>query len=208
MADLEETLRLVELTCARLCHDLGGLIGTIGNALDMVTEDAGQQSEVVAFAATAAKALTRRLRLMRAAWGPETNAMTLSGLRALSVPALEARRIVLDTGALPPDCVFSPSAGRVVLNLVLLACDCLPKGGTILLMGEPSDLFIRIRGPISAWPAGLSGCVHDQQTAFDALREARTVQMPLVVLLAFGARLRISPVLGPGGVEALRLTAA
>ena len=208
MADLEETLRLVELTCARLCHDLGGLIGTIGNALDMVTDEAGQQSEIVAFAATAAKALTRRLRLLRAAWGSETASMTPSSLRALAAPPLEARRIALDIAALPPDNVFSPSVGRVVLNLILLAGDCLPKGGTITLMGEPADLFIRIDGPNSAWPSGLSGCLHDQQAAFAALREVRAMQMPLTILLAFGARLRISPVLGPAGVEALRLTAA
>jgi histidine phosphotransferase ChpT len=208
MADLRETVRLVELTCARLCHDLGGLIGTVGNALDMLSEDPIQDSEVFAFATSAAGALTRRLRLMRAAWGPETTAMSVATLRSLAVPPLEARRIALETSALPADGVFSPPIGRVVLNLILLAADCLPRGGTILLMGEPADLFLRIDGPESAWPAGLSGCLGDEQAALAALHTVRTVQMPLTVLLALSAGSRLSPVLGPKGIAALRLTAA
>ena len=147
MAQLGDTIRLVELVCARLCHDLGGLIGTIGNALEMVAEDTDGDNEVVAFAASAASALTQRLRLMRTAWGPETDPMALPALVELVTPALAARRIGLDSRALPPDCVFSPKVGRVVLNLIVLACDCLPRGGTIVLMGEPADLLIRLDGP-------------------------------------------------------------
>src|ERR1700737_4241209 len=103
MAELGDTIRLVELICARLCHDLGGLIGTVGNALDMVAEDAGRDNEVLAFASSAANALTQRLRLMRTAWGPETEALTLSALLNLVTAALAARRIGLDARALPPD---------------------------------------------------------------------------------------------------------
>ena len=43
MPVLSETIRLVELTCARLCHDIGGLIGTVSNAVDMVAEDADRE---------------------------------------------------------------------------------------------------------------------------------------------------------------------
>jgi histidine phosphotransferase ChpT len=91
MAQAGDIIRLVELICARLCHDLGGLIGTVGNALDMVTEDAGQGNEVLAFASSAASALTQRLRLMRTAWGPESDAIKLSALVKLVTQALTSR---------------------------------------------------------------------------------------------------------------------
>lgn len=207
MADPGETIRLVELTCARLCHDLGGLIGTVDNALEMVLDDAARDNEVLAFATSASKALTRRLRLMRAALGPETEAMTLSALRALTVPSMEARRIAINTTDLSPDRRFSPENGRVTLNLIILAGDCLPRGGTIILMGEPSDLFLRIEGPGAAWPPGLTACLQDEASAMAALTHAHGVQMPLTVLLALSRRLRISPVFGPGpGLIGLRLT--
>jgi histidine phosphotransferase ChpT len=207
MAQLADTIRLVELVCARLCHDLGGLIGTVGNALEMVAEDADRDNEVLAFASSAAKALTQRLRLLRAAWGPEGDAIGLQALVNLVAPALAARRVGLDSRGLPPDSVFSPQVGRVVLNLVVLACDCMPQGGTIVLMGEPADLLVRIDGPAARWPSGMVACLQDEAAALIALTGARSVQMPLTVLLALSRNLRLSPVLGPeSGVEALRLS--
>ena len=97
MARLSDTIRLVDLVCARLCHDLGGLFGTVGNALEMVAEDAGRDNEVLAFAASATSALNQRLRLMRTAWGPEVDAIKLPALIKLVTQALAARRIGIDT---------------------------------------------------------------------------------------------------------------
>jgi len=209
MADTGNTIRLVELVCARLCHDLGGLIGTVGNALTMVAEDAGPGSEVLAFATSAADALTQRLRLMRAAWGPETAAIELPALVKLVTPALMARRVGLDTRGLPPGTVFSPAIGRVVLNLIVLASDCLPKGGAIVLTGEAADLLVRIDGPGAAWPSGFADCMRDEATALGALTGAGSVQMPMTVLFALGRKLRLAPVLGAdAAVEAVRLRGA
>jgi histidine phosphotransferase ChpT len=209
MAQLGDTIRLLELMCARLCHDLGGLIGTVGNALEMVSEDIGRDNEVLAFATSASSALAQRLRLMRTAWGPEVEAFKLPALVKLVTPALAARRIGIDTRALPPDCVFPPAIGRVVLNLIVLACDCLPKGGTIVLLGEPADLLVRIDGPGAAWPLGFADCMRDEATAIAAATGARSVQMPLTVLFALSRQLRLSPVIGlASGVEAVRLCKA
>lgn len=207
MAQPGDTIRLVELICARLCHDLGGLIGTVANALDMVTEDAGRDNEVLAFASSAANALTQRLRLMRTAWGPESDAITLPALVKLVSQALAARRIRLDVAALPPDSEFPPAVARVVLNLILLACDCLPRGGALVLLGEPADLLVRIVGPGAAWPPGFAVCMQDEAAALAALTSALSVQMPLTALFAQSGGLRLSPVLGPtSGIEALRLS--
>jgi histidine phosphotransferase ChpT len=209
MAELGETIRLVELICARLCHDLGGLIGTLGNAVDMVADEEGRDSEVMAFAMSASRALTQRLRLMRAAWGPETDTMTVPALLALAGPPMAARRIDLKTTALSPGCRFAPATSRIVLNLILLAGDGLPRGGMITLAGEAADLFIRIDGPGAAWPSGLVSCMHDEAAAIAALTSARSVQMPLTVLLAMSRKVRLSPVLGQAaGIVALRLNAA
>jgi histidine phosphotransferase ChpT len=206
MAQPGETIRLVELVCARLCHDLGGLIGTVGNAIDMVAEDADRADEVLAFASSAAKALTQRLRLMRAAWGPETEPLALSALLALATPVLASRRIGFDTRTFPADCVFPLATGRLVLNLIVLASDCLPRGGTITLLGGPSDLMIRIDGPAAAWPKGLALCLSDEAEAIAAATNAQSIQMPLTALLAFDRKLILSPVMATtAGIVALRL---
>ena len=203
MSDPIQTTRLLDLVCARLCHDLGGLIGTVGNAMEMVVEDSGD-NEVVAFAATATRALTQRLRLLRAAWTGETEPWSLTALRALLLPALEARRIVLDTGALPEACCFSPGFGRVALNVLLLAHDSLPRGGTITVSGAARDLVVRINGVGAAWPRGLMGLPRDVEAALVAVEDARGAQTPLTVLLALSRGVRLSPVFG-AGAPALRL---
>lgn len=206
MAQLADTIRLVELVSARLCHDLSGLIGTVGNALDMVTEDSDGNNEILAFAATAAIRLKQRLRLMRVAWGPEVDPIPLPALIDLVAGPLAARRVGLETRALRTGCVFPPSTGRVLLNVILLACDSMPMGGTIGLMGDAADILIRIDGLGAAWPTGLVACLRDETAALAALTNARTVQMPLTVLLALTRNLQLSPVFGSAtGIEALRL---
>jgi histidine phosphotransferase ChpT len=207
MAQLTDTFTLVELVCARLCHDLGGLIGTIGTAMDMVLEETDPNDEIVAFAASASKALMQRIRLMRAAWGPDVETMDLVTLVGLATPALARRRTGLDTRALQPESEFVPPLARVLLNVILLACDSLPSGGTIVLLGEPGDLLIRLEGPGATWPADLAGCLREEAVAIAALTSARTVQMPLTALLALGRGVRLTPVLGASsGIEALRMT--
>jgi histidine phosphotransferase ChpT len=208
MAQLTDTLNLVELVCARLCHDMGGLIGTIGTAMEMVMEEADQNDEIIAFAASASKSLMQRIRLARAAWGPDVDPMDLATLVDLVAPSLARQRAGLDTRALRPDSEFVPPTARVLLNVILLASDSLPKGGTIVLIGEPEDLLIRIEGPGAAWPVGLADCLRDEAVAIAAVTSARTVQMPLTALLALSRGVRLTPVLGAAtGIEALRLTA-
>ena len=119
---------------------------------------------------------------------------------------LGLRRIGVDTTGLPPGTVFGGPFGRVVLNLIVLAGDCLPNGGTILLMGGKSDLIVRIVGEGAIWPPGFADCMRDEASALAAVTNARTVQMPLTALLAFSRALRLSPVIGPGGIEAVRLS--
>ena len=41
-----DALRLGELVCARVCHDLGGLAGTLAGALQLAQEDAAAGATV------------------------------------------------------------------------------------------------------------------------------------------------------------------
>jgi histidine phosphotransferase ChpT len=205
MASISETLRLVELMCARLCHELSGLAGTLGGVIDLAAEEAPAAAESLAVGHDAASELVQRLKLLRAAWGPDDGPLALAELLALARGRPNARRVAIDASALPPGTVFVPPAGRMALNLLLLASESLPGGGTVSLAGSAQDLFIAIAGPRAAWPANLAGCLADEAAAFAALTGARTLQMPLTALLAHGLGLRLSMLVaaGPGGGAAL-----
>lgn len=211
MVGISDCLRLAELTCARLCHDLSGLLGTIGGALELATDGDQEINEEVVLAADAARELIMRLRFYRAAWGGLQEPLSLPALHALVEGLPNARSITLENHGLPPDTVLPPAVAAMTLNLLLLASECLPRGGRILLAGSAHDLFVRILGPNAGWPAGFAACIADETAAIAALTTARAVQMPLTALMAHGHGLRLSMLMGAtpaGAPPPLRLETA
>ncbi|HTW68721.1 MAG TPA: histidine phosphotransferase family protein [Acetobacteraceae bacterium] len=197
MAAPNDASRLAELLCARISHDLGGMIGTLAGALEL-TDDPSVAAEALALARQAAAELRQHLQLQRASWGPATAPLTLPGMRSLMEGQPIARRCHLDFAGLPEDTVFSPSFGRAVLNLLLLAMEALNGTGTVTLTGSGTDLIIAIAGARAAWPAGLAACLATEQTAWATVRDPTTLQMPLTVLLARALGLHLSLLLPVG----------
>lgn len=125
--------RLARILSARLCHDLGGIIGGLTGTLDLVqsTDD-----EMMAMARETAVALRQRLRLYAAAWGGPTadyDAATLAGM-LLGSPASPRVRFALD--ALSPDAPIPAPIVPIVLNAALLGAEAMPRGGTVVLSGS------------------------------------------------------------------------
>jgi histidine phosphotransferase ChpT len=196
-----ESLRLADLICTRLCHDLSGLLGTLDGTLDLAASGDDPDGEALALARDTAAELVLRLRFLRAAWGEAGEELTLDALRALLPGMPRAERVAVDLTALPPDTVLPPPVARVVLNLLLLGAECLPSGGCILLAGSAEDLFLRIVGPAAAWPHGMVACLADEAAARAALRSPRALQMPLTVLLAHASGLRLSLLMETGPAQ-------
>ncbi|HEY8288422.1 MAG TPA: histidine phosphotransferase family protein, partial [Acetobacteraceae bacterium] len=161
MASTRNALRLAEFVCARLCHELSGLIGTLDGALELLPDAQPSGCEPLGLARSASTDMVRRLRFVRAAWGPEGEALSVSAIELLTGGLGGARRLAIDFGGLPKEVVFPPAEARMMLNLLLLASDSLPGGGEMAVMGVPSDLFVRITGPGAGWPAGLAACLAD-----------------------------------------------
>jgi histidine phosphotransferase ChpT len=184
MSGTDSTLRLIELTSATLCHDISGLVGSLGDDADAME----LQNPLL-------DRLTARLALRAAAWGPEGEPLTLAGMQSLArgLP----KQVVVEASALERGTVFAASAGRIVLNLLLLAADSLPNGGTIMLAGSADDLFVRIAGPAAAWPAGMALCLANETEARLALNAWSAPQMALTALLAHAAGIRLSVLFSP-----------
>ena len=183
-------VRLAELLATRLCHDLAGPLGGLNMALAEVPRDA----EALPLALDAMRNLKLRFALLRAAWGeaqPELGAAQLVEL-ARGLPNAARLQLVIDLR--PAGAVFAPLAGRAALNLLLLAAECLPRGGRLALSGEPGgQMLLSLAGPRAAWPAGFAGLLAEPATAWTALHDAdgvRALQAPLTVLLAAEAGAR------------------
>lgn len=188
-------LRLAELLATRLVHDLSGPTSGLCAALGEARADA----EALALAEEAAVTLRRRLALYRAAWGAPA-ALSGSGLRAMAEGLPNAHRLRLDLAGPIEGAVLPPEAARLLLNLLLLAAESLPRGGAVTLEGDPAqDLVLGIEGPRAGWPEGFSAMLTDADAAWTALPSVPRgprLQAALTALLAHRARARLRLLLG------------
>jgi histidine phosphotransferase ChpT len=91
----------------------------------------------------------------------------------------------LDLSALPSDTVFSPELSRVLLNVVILAAESLPRGGTLALSGtSQARVLATIRGQRAAWPDTLAASLASEAVAWAGLDNPRNLLAPLVALIA------------------------
>lgn len=145
-ADLH--LRLTRLIGLRLCHDLGGLAGTIGNALEMLN-DAG--AEAADLAGEAADMLRRRLLLWRSVLG-SGEARTLGAVLGLLKGQIAAGRAHLEISDLPEETPLSETMVPLLLSGLLVAGEALPRGGIVRLAGDlQREIMILPKGTAAAW---------------------------------------------------------
>ena len=185
-------LQLAEALCARLCHDLSSPLGTLIGVLDLAAEDSTYLAEALPLASETALAMTGRLRLLRAAWGGDCGCLTSEDLSRLAAGL--PSRIRLDVSQLVSGPLSAP-VSRILVNLMLLGAEALPRGGTVRLIGE-NDFVVAIDGPAAAWPDALLAAMTD--LADVPLNDPRTVQAPLAAMLARAAGLRLSLLLAAG----------
>ncbi len=183
---MPHSVQLAELLCARLCHDLGGPVASLAGAVELAPPDAPDLTEIAA----ASTEIGLRLRLLRAAFGSGGMRLDLPLLVELAAGVPGGERVTLDLSGLPRGDSFSPTLGRMLLNLLLLAPEAMPRGGTLALSRvDDAGVLARIAGPRAAWPNGFAGYVADPAAARAALTPPRLRLGPWLVLL--GAQLGV-----------------
>jgi histidine phosphotransferase ChpT len=197
-------LRLARLVGLRLCHDLSGVVGTIGNALEMM---AGVGEEAAALAVESAGVLRQRLLLWRAVLGGQGEA-TLGTLLALLEGQLAGGRASADAAALDPGTMVAEPMVPVILSAMLVAGEALPRGGVVRLAGDPAgEMAVLPDGPRAAWPAPLIRAVAGAEPLEEPT--GRDVMALWLAATAAAGGMRLGLALPPGaGAGPLLITAA
>ena len=145
-----EQERLAELLCARLCHDLAGAVGAVSAGAELLAEEgpaSPMAAEAVSLLADSAAIMTARLRFLRLALGT-SSASAPNEVRALSTAFLEKGfpqgEWKLDW-PMAQAAAKSPDQAKLLLNLICLAQDCLPRGGVIAVRPE-EEVLVAARG--------------------------------------------------------------
>jgi histidine phosphotransferase ChpT len=149
---------LAELLCARICHDLSGPVGAVAAGAELMAED-GTDQESMDLLAASAKASIARLKFLRVAFGPGT-ALDAQKLRELIASFLATRNPAGGEGGVdlvwPESWSLPGSFTRLVANMVLLAQDCVPRGGLIRIGSEHPELMLA---------EGAKAALHDEAAA-------------------------------------------
>ena len=128
-------LKVAQFLCSRLCHDLAGPVGAVNAGLELLDEGAGDAQDALTLVAQSAREMTRRLAFFRMAFGLGAGAggvIALDEARDLAAGLLTAGRVTLDWPRdTSRDRTMPAAALKLVLNLVLLGAESLPRGGAL-----------------------------------------------------------------------------
>ncbi len=147
---------ILELLSSRICHDLISPVGAINNGIEFM-EDAGddlesikQASELIAHSAQAAAARLQAFRISYGAGGKDSNIKPediQKTFGALTKADGKIRQSWDPFSSLGID-AKTPGFCKVLMGGMMLAMECLPKGGTVYVEpGTATETWIRAEGP-------------------------------------------------------------
>lgn len=144
-------LRVLEMLCSRLCHDLVSPVGAVNNGVELVREfGADMQEDALELIEASGRAAAGRLAFFRLAFG-------LGGSAGSMISAQEGRELARGffdnekiTLAWPDDqaradLLWPKDGVRLLLNMLLIAIDALPRRGTVsVALESDSDGFAAV----------------------------------------------------------------
>lgn len=139
--DLKVDVRVAELLASRLCHDLVGPIGAVGNGLELLTDDEfGMAEDAMQLTTNSARQASNILQFFRLAYGMAGARVgsDYSQLRDLTAGLLQPSRSELDWKTLQAPEGAPDGIAKLVLNMVALAHEALPRGGRLSVEIAPS----------------------------------------------------------------------
>lgn len=124
-------LRVLELLCARFCHEMVSPVGAINNGVELLgEEDQDFVRDAIALIGQSARTASKRLQFYRFAYGTSSSAAN-STPKDLLVGHYEGGKVAVDwdeaLSSLPPEWL------RLACNLAVAAAETLPRGGKIAL---------------------------------------------------------------------------
>tara|TARA_B100001179_G_scaffold229222_1_gene214573 strand:+ start:922 stop:1554 length:633 start_codon:yes stop_codon:yes gene_type:complete len=132
-------VKLAEMLCTRLCHDLTGPIGAVNNGVEFLQEEEdSEENEAISLIVSSAREAVHRLQFYRQAYGRinDEGTMSLDTYHTLVTDFFSGSKIKCqwpkaeeENGRLS----VSQATGRLLLNLLIVAMGGMLKGGTITL---------------------------------------------------------------------------
>jgi histidine phosphotransferase ChpT len=192
-----DAAQLAAMIASRVCHDLVSPVAALNAGLEILDEggNADMREQSMALIRTSTEQLMVKLEFLRAALGSATTGegdFDLGEVRNLSAKFFSSQKPELVWSLAP---ARTPrAAARLLMNLLLVAADCLPRGGTVEVTGgqtgEQVEYVVSARGPRALMKPGVRAGLAGQtpEEGFDG----RSIQPYLAFLTAAGAKAELA----------------
>ena len=127
-------LSILELVCSRLCHDIVGPVGAATNGIELLREIGnGRGDDIIDMTDASARTAWRRLEFFRVAFGYAggRGGWGVGELGQLAHGMLNDSKVELDWQASETIDEIQGRGGKLMLNLVLLIAEAMPRGGQL-----------------------------------------------------------------------------
>lgn len=211
---MHQEVRLAELLCTRLCHDLTGPIGAINNGAEFLSEEGfSMQDQAMELIVGSAQQAVIRLQFYRQAYGKVnySGEASLNEVRQLANKFFRDTRVTLDwpdSHADSADMSTSRKMAKLVLNMLIMVSATLPKGGTIAIrvgkdMQGHSVLTVRGEGDLVKLDEDVKAAF--EHTANIADVTPKTVQPYFMTSLAKYIEVQLTHEVSPKHIELIAM---
>ncbi len=152
---LQDSTILLELLASRICHDLVSPVGAINNGIEFMEEMVGdpegikQATDLIAHSAASAAARLQAFRIAYGAGGRDGNLKPEDIQKAFGALVRVDGKIRQSWDPYSPLGIDMKATGacKLLMGALLLAMECLPKGGNIYAdPGENGELLVTAEG--------------------------------------------------------------
>jgi histidine phosphotransferase ChpT len=200
MNDLEFSAFLV----SRVCHDLVSPLGAVVNGLEVLEDerDHAMRADALKVVTSSAAQALARLQFMRIAFGAAGSAgaeLDLGEVGRLVKELFEGSKVALHWEA--PRVNWPKDWAKLVMNMALIAADCLPRGGTVQIETNPSPAAMGFKIVAAGQGARIVEEVEKALRCETEVNDARGVQPVLTWRLAKGVNAGLTVAAREGRVE-------
>jgi histidine phosphotransferase ChpT len=197
-------LDFAALLVSRVCHDLVSPVGAVVNGLEVLEDetDTAMRADALRLVAQSAESAAARLQFARIAYGAAGSVgaeLDLTEVSRVMVGLLHGGKVELDWQPQPIN--WPKDWAKLLMNCVLVAADCLPRGGRVQVEipdGQEPQFVVRAKGTISRISAETERALMGEPAV--AL-DGRTIQPFLTHQLAKGLNAGLHVTTGEGEVR-------
>jgi histidine phosphotransferase ChpT len=189
-------LDFAALLVSRVCHDLVSPVGAVVNGLEVLEDetDVDMRADALRLVAASAEQAAARLKFCRIAFGAAGSAgaeLDLNEVGRIMTGLLNGGKVDLLWQAEPAN--WPKDWAKLLMNVVLAAADCLPRGGRIMVetTGTPAAPAFRISatGMVTRLLPEAEHALAGEPTG---LLDGRSIQPYLTYQLAKGLNARLT----------------